>query len=324
MKYLISLFALLLVDASLNCALAALENKPYPIISNISNCSVAKYDDHWDVRFTVAWDKMTTLAPGKNWGNAMSRGILVFQFDHNGNMVNTSLPQEHITMMGFRATRIASIGSGVLFYGTEITYGWDNYDKHQADVMLKIYKPNVASVALQAANVYNEGFLLDEKGAVYFSSSVTIPDCPLITDTTKPPAIVNLTMNAPDWALGEIGTGKQQKVLTNSADRLCINYLSTESKDEDFIVNATSANGIVNNRFVLKHSLKPTNTLPYTLTLEGAGKQFILPNSNHSTVKFDSSANQTCFTPTFDLYGSDNQEPGDYSDVITYEIVTKS
>lgn len=324
MKHLTYFFALLFAGASSTCAFAALENKPYPIISGISKCTMTKYDKHWEVSFTIAWDKMTTFAPGKDWGRAISRGILVFQFDHNGKMINTSLPQEHITMMNFRSTRSTSIGANVLFYGTEISYGWDDYDKHQAIVLIKIYKPDVASIALQPANVYHEGFLLDEKGAVYFSTTVTIPNCPLITDTSKPPAIVNLTMNAPDWALGEIGSGKQQKVLTNSADRLCINYLSSESKDKDFIVNATNANGMVNNRYVLKHSLNPNYTLPYTLTLEGAGKSLLLPNGNNSTIKFDSSGNQSCFTPTFDLYGSDDQEPGDYSDVITYEIVTKS
>ncbi|OKP26377.1 hypothetical protein BSQ40_19195 [Serratia fonticola] len=164
----------------------------------------------------------------------------------------------------------------------------------------------------------------DQAGAVYFSASQATSKCQLLTNPNIPPVIVNLTMNAPDWDLGEIATGQQQKVMTNNADRLCISYLSTESASKDFIVNATNANGMVNNRFLLKHSLTPTNTLPYTLTLDSMGKQILLPNTDNSSIRFEDSGNQTCFTPTFDLYGSDDQELGDYTDVITYEIVAKS
>lgn len=323
MKHLPVLFSLLLFSASsaLGYELQGYADK---VFSDISNCKVTTIGNNtWKATFSVNWLEMPTIVP-TGWGMRISRGFLIFQYASNGKAINTYLPSANITMNGSIPAGDQgrfTLGNSYLTYGG---IGWSSFSTHSADVVVNVTRADVAIVAMYPTNFYTNGVIFEKAGAVYFTVSQTTSKCQLLTTPNTPPMIVNLTMNAPDWDLGEIATGQQQKVMTNNADRLCISYLSTESAGKDFIVNATNANGIVNNRFILKHSLNPTNTLPYTLTLDSMGKRILLPNTDNSSIRFEDSGNQTCFTPTFDLYGSDNQEIGDYTDVITYEIVTKS
>lgn len=327
MRYLLIL-SMLLPPISANSSLK-ISTSDSKVVSGISNCTMTKTSSNtWESTFSLNWLVMPEKPPISHWGGRTGRGFLIFLYDQNGNAIKNYLPPSDITMDGY--TPIGSnvgkftSGNGYLTYGYSTTNGWKNFASYSANVVFNIKNPEIAIVAMYPTNVYYTGIAIDQAGAVYFSAFQATSDCQRMTNPNNPPVIVNLTMNAPDWDLGEIAPGKQQKIMTSSADRLCINYLSTESKGKDFIVNAASANGVVNNRFVLKHSLKPSNTLPYTLTLDNIGQQLRLPNINNSTIKFDGSGNQTCFTPIFDLYGSNNQELGDYTDVITYEIVTKS
>lgn len=326
MKHLPAAVVLLLSSAN---PASAIDSAAAKVVSGISNCTVTKTGSNsWKAGFSLNWLAMPSTAPVARWGSRTGRGFLIFQYDSSGKAIKTFLPATDISMNGYSPagnnTGGFTSGNGYLTYGRFASNGWTSVDPYSANLVFEVKSANTAIVAMYPTNVYNSGIALDQAGAVYFSNSQATSHCQMMANPNTPPVIVNLTMNAPDWNLGEIATGKQQKVLTSSADRLCISYLSTESKGKDFIVNATSANGIVNNRFALKHSLKPSNNLPYTLTLDSAGSQLLLPNIKNSTLKFDSSGNETCFTPTFDLYGSDSQELGDYTDVITYEIVTKS
>ncbi|WP_422526638.1 hypothetical protein [Serratia fonticola] len=277
---------------------------------------------------SLNWLAMAGTPPVASFQQRTGRGFLIFQYDSNGKTINNYFPAADITMngsipSGFNEGKFTSV-NGYLTYGFPSSNGWNNYEPYSANVIVNIKRADVAIVAIHPANVYMYGIVSDQAGAIYFAVSQATKTCQIMAAPNTPPVIVNLTMNAPDWDLGEIATGRQKKVLTNAADRLCISYLSTESTGKDFIVSASNANGIVNNRFMLKHNLDPTSTLPYTLTLDSVGVQLLLPNTNNSTIRFGSSGNQTCFTPTFDLYGSDDQKLGDYTDVITYEIVTKS
>ncbi|MFC0226302.1 hypothetical protein [Serratia aquatilis] len=330
MKRIQAVFTLLLVStSSVYGAAVEIASVTGKVASGISNCSITKTgSDSWKVALSLNWLAIAGTPPVASFEQRTGRGFLIFQYDSNGKAIKAYFPAADITMNGYTPTgynegNFSSV-NGYLTYGFSNSAGWNNYEPHSASVVANIKHADVAIVAMIPANVYKYGMVYDQAGAVYFAAAQATSACQLMDNPNAPPVMVNLTMNAPDWNLGEIATGKQKKVLTNTADRLCISYLSTESSGKDFIVNATNANGIVNNRFVLKHSLNATSVLPYTLTLDNMGKQILLPNINNSTIRFDGSGNQTCFTPTFDLYGSDDQELGDYTDVITYEIVTKS
>lgn len=330
MKPIQALFTLLLVStSSVYGATEEIANVAGKVASGISNCSVTKTgSDSWKAALSLNWLAMAGTPPVTSFQQRTGRGFLIFQYDSNGRTISSHFPAADITMNGFIPTgynegNFTSV-NGYLTYGFGSSAGWNNYEPFSANVVANIKRADVAIVAMIPVNVYNHGMVYDQAGAIYFAVAQATKSCQWMDNPNTPPVMVNLTMNAPDWDLGEIATGTQKKVLTNAADRLCISYLSTESSGKDFIVSATNANGMVNNRFVLKHNLKPASVLPYTLTLDSMGKQILLPNINNSTIRFEGSGNQTCFTPTFDLYGSDNQELGNYTDVITYEIVTKS
>lgn len=330
MKYIQAFFTLLfIITNSVYGAGLEIANVTGKVASGISNCAVTKTgSDSWKATLSLDWLAMPGTPPVASFEQRTGRGFLIFQYDSNGKAINTYFPAADITMNGYTPTgynegNFNSI-NGYLTYGFGSSSGWNDYEPHSANVIVNIKRTDVAIVALHPTNVYKYGIVSDQAGAIYFAVSQATKTCQMMATPNTPPVIVNLTMNAPDWDLGEIATGRQKKVLTNAADRLCISYLSTESSGKDFIVSATSANGIVNNRFMLKHNLDPTSTLPYTLTLDSIGAQLLLPNTNNSTIRFGNSGNQTCFTPTFDLYGSDDQKLGDYTDVITYEIATKS
>lgn len=326
MKHLFVLFSLLLFSTGSAFGIE-IKVKADNVVSGFSNCTVTKTGSNaWQASFSIDWLEMSATPPLPNWGSRTGRGFLIFLYDSSGKAIKTYLPRDDISMNGYRpggAEGNFTYGNSYLAYG--FSNGWDSFSSFSANIAVQIKQAKVAIVAMYPINVYSGArSVYEQTGAIYFALSQATSNCQLMTNPNTPPVIVNLTMNAPDWDLGEIATGQQQKVMTNNADRLCISYLSTESAGKDFIVNATNANGIVNNRFILKHSLNPTNTLPYTLTLDNMGKQIRLPNTDNSSIRFEDSGNQTCFTPTFDLYGNDDQELGDYTDVITYEIVTKS
>ncbi|CNB98672.1 Uncharacterised protein [Yersinia intermedia] len=328
MKHLPVLFSLLLFSAG-SAYGADFPNRPDKVVSDISNCAVTNIGTNtWKATFSVNWLEMPEKSPGGvDFGRRTGRGVLTYLYDSKGNAINAYIPSTDITMNNHPPAGTAGTftkGKGYLSYGQSDSNVWGNYGAHSANFVVNVKRTGVTIMAIYPADVYGFGMIYDQAGAVYFTVSPTTSTCQFMTNPDTPPVIVNLTMNAPDWNLGEIATGQQQKVMTNNADRLCISYLSTESAGKDFVVNATNANGIENNRFILKHSLEPANTLPYTLTLDSMGKRILLPNTDNSSIRFEDSGNQTCFTPTFDLYGSDNQEIGDYTDVITYEIVTKS
>lgn len=326
MKYLPVLFSLLLFSSG---PVYAYPFIAAPVISGLSNCGVIKNDNgSWQVTFSVDWLDMPANPPGSSLNRRVSRGIVIYLYDKKGKSIDGYLPRSSITMNGVipgDSHGIIKFEKGHLAYGNDVTTGgWKDFGPHTGKVVVNVARLDVAIMAIRLSNVYSSAVSYDQAVTVYFTALQTTSTCQQMTNPDTLPVIVNLTMNAPDWNLGEIATGQQQKVMTNNADRLCISYLSTESAGKDFIVNATNANGIENNRFILKHSLEPANTLPYTLTLDSMGKRILLPNTDNSSIRFEDSGNQTCFTPTFDLYGSDNQEIGDYTDVITYEIVTKS
>ncbi|RQR52311.1 hypothetical protein DIE18_32290 [Burkholderia sp. Bp9125] len=90
-----------------------------------------------------------------------------------------------------------------------------------------------------------------------------------------------------------------------------------------FIVNASSANGIVGNRYRLKNVNDASQLVPYSVMLNSGTSTVSLPNATNTTLSF-ASAGRTCFVPTFKTTVDPNVTEGDYSDVLTFTVVTKS
>ncbi|RQR52315.1 hypothetical protein DIE18_32330 [Burkholderia sp. Bp9125] len=90
-----------------------------------------------------------------------------------------------------------------------------------------------------------------------------------------------------------------------------------------FIVNASSANGVAANRYRLKNVNDASKLVPYNVTLNGGTSVVSLPNATNTTLSLDSSG-KTCFVPTFKTSVGFSVTEGDYSDVLTFTVVTKS
>ena len=130
-------------------------------------------------------------------------------------------------------------------------------------------------------------------------------------------------MAAPDWDLGELPEGNGEKIFPSSSDQLCFTYSGTAVSGKQFVINAGSANGVVNNRYRLKNLKDATQLIPYSLTLDSGTSNVSLPNASNKALPLNSSG-RTCFVPTFKTTVDPTVKSGNYSDVLTFTVVTKS
>ncbi|OXI57804.1 hypothetical protein CFB47_31140 [Burkholderia sp. AU27893] len=178
------------------------------------------------------------------------------------------------------------------------------------------------AVSLRAANFTGANNVAENTGGVYVSKDMT-SGCKVIDPETPPPPDIGISMSAPDWNLGELPQGTQEKQMSNSADRLCFTYSGAAVGTKNFTIDAISQNGRDGTKFRLRNLADTTQIVPYDVKLEGAGTSLMLPNTGNVSLKFDGSG-KTCFTPTFRTTVDKTLKPGDYSDVLTFTVVTKS
>ncbi len=130
-------------------------------------------------------------------------------------------------------------------------------------------------------------------------------------------------MTAPDWNLGELPEGNGEKIFPNSPDQLCFTYLGAAVSGKQFIINADSANGVAGSRYRLKNLKDASQLVPYNVTLDSGTSNVSLPNASNKSLPLNSSG-RTCFVPTFKTTVDSTVKDGDYSDVLTFTVVTKS
>jgi len=165
----------------------------------------------------------------------------------------------------------------------------------------------------------------EELGGVYITLE-TGNTCKVVNSEvapTKPPPSVMVDVAAPDWNLGELPQGDSEKTLAGAEQQVCFTYTGLDGGAPNFVIDATSVNGISGNRFLLRNTGKPSQTIPYDLTLDSGSATLRLPNTSASPVKLSNAA-RTCFVPTFRTSVDMAVDAGDYSDVLTFMVVTKS
>lgn len=146
----------------------------------------------------------------------------------------------------------------------------------------------------------------------------------MVIDPVKPPPpSIGISVSAPDWNLGELPGGDGEKTLSGSADQLCFTYMSEAISGKQFIVNASNANGVVSNRYRLRNVSDASQFVPYSVILDSGSSKVSLPNTNNAAIPLSSSG-KTCFVPTFKTSVGTSAKEGDYSDVLTFTVVTKS
>ena len=206
-------------------------------------------------------------------------------------------------------------------------YYWNNHDAFSPKLRITINNAAIAdwpAIAVRAGNYTNGDDFGEIMGAAYIARGDKNASCRVITDPGNPPPMpIAMTMSAPDWDLGELQEGDSTKTFANSSEQLCFSYSGASTSGKQFIINAGSANGISGNRYRLKNAKDSTQIVPYSITLDSGISTLTLPNAVNKGISFNSSG-RTCFAPTFATSVNSKLKGGDYSDVLTFTVVTKS
>ncbi|WP_175956884.1 hypothetical protein [Burkholderia sp. BCC0405] len=261
-----------------------------------------------------------------------SRGILVYTYDARGNMRPSSDAAKYVVMNGTKNSN-SYFGKGyVMYYGLNKDNaglpGWNNRGAHSVIVEILIDNDVIRDwpgVAIRAGNFTQGDDVGEITGGAYVSGMGSNSACRVVDPEVpppKPPPAIMIDVAAPDWNLGELARGEDEKTLAGAAQQLCFTYTGVDSY-RNFVINATSENGILGNRYLLRNTSKPSQTVPYDMTLDSGSATFRLPNANASPVTLNN-ANRTCFVPTFRTSVDMTVDPGDYNDVLSFTIVTKS
>lgn len=182
------------------------------------------------------------------------------------------------------------------------------------------------AIGIRAGAYTNGADVAEIKGGAYitFDRNGTRGNgtCRVIIDPGKPPALdTSISVSAPDWNLGELQQGLSDTLLNRTDQQLCFTYDAGDFQGK-FIIGASNANGVVNNRYRLRHLSDTSQTVPYSLTLDSGNTRIQLP-ANSTEIPLDSSG-RTCFVPTFKTEVGKTVKEGDYNDVLTFTVTTKS
>ncbi len=269
----------------------------------------------------------------------ISRSLLIYTYDKSGKPKPSSAAAYSVALNNMVATDTINISSGgYVMYAYYPRTGsitgpdnpWLNRGEFTGTYEVKIKDAMVEdwpAVALRPG-IYTYADDIGEKsGAAYVdlstngSCKIRDPDVP----PPEPPPSVVVDVVAPDWSLGELPHGESEKTLGTTAEQLCFTYSGFGAADasEQFVIDAESENGVSNNRFRLKNVDKPTQTIPYSVTLGSGSATFSLPNGSKTSVKMNKDK-RTCFVPTFKTSVGIDADEGDYNDVLTFTVVTKS
>jgi len=262
----------------------------------------------------------------------MSRGLLIYTYDANGKLLPSSKAANYVAINGDK-TKGAFTGSNyIMYYNTfsGMDSPWRNRAAFVANVEIQINNSVIANwpaIAVRAGNYTNKDDVGEVTGAAYLSklgsSSCTVLD-PNIPPPKPPPAIV-IDMAAPDWSLGELPRGEYEKTLSGVAQQLCLTYSgdTPSAIARRFVIDATSENGTSGGKFFLKNVANANQKVPYSITLDSGVDKFDVPNRIAGGITLNKGS-RTCFVPTFKTSVDPTVDTGNYSDVLSFTIITKS
>ncbi|RQR52309.1 hypothetical protein DIE18_32280 [Burkholderia sp. Bp9125] len=268
--------------------------------------------------------------PGSR-GKFASRGILLYTYDKNGNMNPSSGAAKSVKMNTAEPMAVWLGGWGFKMYWGGLPTNvagshWMREEAFNANMEILIDNQVVSdwpALSVQAANGTYGDAVGEITGGAYLDRFGTVSNCTVVDPVLPPPPPIGINMIAPDWNLGELPEGDADKVLSTSADQLCFTYAGAAVSGKAFVINASSANGVVGNRYRLKNVNDASQLVPYSVTLNSGTSSVSLPNVTNTALSLDSSG-KTCFVPTFKTTVDPKLKEGDYSDVLTFTVVTKS
>lgn len=306
----------------------ALTLKTADVVSRYSDCYMF---DNGDGTSTAGVNFHYNEANPSRLGNATfySRGVMFYSYDKLGKPHNV---KANTVYLG--ATESLGVFKGqdyLMYYGGSVQTAakppWNNKGAGALQATLTFSNTLIkdwGAVSVRAGNFTSSDDVGEITGGAYISVDNESGSCKLLVDPTKPPPPpISITVNAPDWDLGEIKRGEQNIPFSASKDRLCLNYSAADVASKQFIITASSQNGEVNNQYRLKNQDDDAQIIPYQLALDSGSQQLTLPNSANKSLPLEAGGT-TCFMPTFTTFAPKNIEKGDYSDVLTFNIVSKS
>ncbi|WP_338640812.1 hypothetical protein [Burkholderia pyrrocinia] len=259
-----------------------------------------------------------------------SRGVMLYTYDRSGKLLPSSGAAKYVTINGVKSTGFFQNSTYAMYHGgrwnvPSPTPEWTNKESFIANIEMLIDNAVIKdwpAIAVRAGNFTAGDDVGEITGGAYVTNAGN-GSC-LVLDPTLPPPSPAITVNmaAPDWNLGELPRGEGVKTLATPAQQLCFTYTGIDSS-RNFVINATNENGVSGNRYRLKNISKPDQVVPYSVTLDGGGATFPLPNNSNSPVGLNK-GNRTCFVPTFKTSVDNLVKEGNYSDVLTFTVVTKS
>ena len=260
-----------------------------------------------------------------------SRGVLIYTYDANGKLLPSSAAAKSISMNGRKASGSFKDTTYVIYYlstaGGKVPE-WHNRDAYTAELQVVIDNSQIRNwpgIAIRAGAFTTGDDVGEVTGAAYVSNMGSTSACRVLDPTVPPPPpppAIEINMAAPDWDLGELPRGDDERTLSGATQQLCFTYSGVDSY-RNFVIDATSKNGVLGGRYLLANSSKPSETVSYDLTLDSGSASFLLPNTAGSMVKLDK-GNRTCFVPTFRTSVGIGAGAGDYSDVLSFTVITKS
>lgn len=318
------LSALLLWGVTCGSGQAGLTLKTADVVSGYSNCSMVDNGDGTSTAaVTIYYNETNAYRLGGKifW----SRGILFYSYDRHGQAHNIQARQ--VLLGGIDSYSFFTGSNYLMYYNRNVVDPW--LVQQQMTTQASVIFPNSlldewAAVTIRAGN-YTDGTDVGEiTGGAYISGGDETGSCKVIVDPSHPPPPnISITVNAPDWDLGELKRGEQSIPFSASKDQLCLNYSDGDVASKQFIITASSQNGEVNNQYRLKNQDEGTQIIPYQLALDSGSWQLTLPNSANKSLPLEGWG-KTCFMPTFTTFAPKNIKKGDYSDVLTFNIVSKS
>jgi len=253
------------------------------------------------------------------------RGILIYSYDKNGKVIPNSAPAKTVSLNGVSTTSFTSIGSNyAMYYGR--SGAWMVESAFTAKVSVVVNNSVIAAwpaLSIRAGNYTTGNDVAEINGAAYVAWGVAGDSCRLLTSPeTPPPLDINISVSAPDWDLGHLEYGESDTTFSRTDQQLCFSYRAGDVQGEKYIISASNANGVVNNRYRLQNLSDASQVVPYSLMLDSGSARIRLPG-NTTALTLDASG-RTCFVPTFTTEVDKTVKAGDYSDVLTFTVITKS
>ncbi|MBN3794105.1 hypothetical protein [Burkholderia sp. Ac-20392] len=259
-----------------------------------------------------------------------SRGVLLYSYKKDGTINSYNMRAKRVKLNDISSGLVYNGGDYIMYTGyvadgKPVASQWNIKEPFDANFEILIDDSIVQdwpAISVQAGNFTSAWDVAEITGGAYISRYGADGACEVVDPIVPPAPTIGIEVTAPDWDLGELPAGNGEKVFSNRADQLCFDYKGAGVNNKRFVINASGVNGQVENRYRLRSLEDPAQEVPYDIKLDSGSNIVNLPNINNAGIALDGSG-KTCFVPTFHTTVDKLLEPGDYSDVLTFTVVTK-